>query len=88
VSRILRRLCFWILVRDTRRPSGKTGLPAGVSSQGPRPARGAQVAHDLDISEQSIYTWRRQDRVDKDLVPGGLDGLGRGRGGRVAGGDL
>jgi len=76
VSRILRRLCFWILVRDTRRPSGKTGLPAGVSSQGPRPARGAQVAHDLDISEQSIYTWRRQDRVDKDLVPGGLDGWG------------
>lgn len=30
----------------------------------------AQVAHDLDISEQSIYTWRRQDRVDKGLVPG------------------
>lgn len=31
---------------------------------------GAQVAHDLDISEQSIYTWRRQDRIDKGLVPG------------------
>jgi transposase len=30
----------------------------------------AQVAHDLDISEQSIYTWRRQDRIDKGLVPG------------------
>lgn len=29
-----------------------------------------QVAHDLDISEQSIYTWRRQDRIDKGLVPG------------------
>jgi transposase-like protein len=25
----------------------------------------AQVAYDLDISEQSIYTWRRQDRIDK-----------------------
>ncbi len=23
----------------------------------------AEVAHDLDISEQSIYTWRRQDRA-------------------------
>ena len=30
----------------------------------------AQVAHDLDISEQSIYTWRRQDRIDRGLVPG------------------
>lgn len=30
----------------------------------------AQVAHDLDISEQSIYTWRCQDRIDKGLVPG------------------
>lgn len=30
----------------------------------------ARVAHDLDISEQSIYTWRRQDRIDKGLVPG------------------
>lgn len=29
-----------------------------------------QVAHDLDISEQSIYAWRRQDRIDKGLVPG------------------
>lgn len=29
-----------------------------------------QVAHDLDISEQSIYTWRRQDRIDKGLIPG------------------
>lgn len=30
----------------------------------------AEVAHDLDISEQSIYTWRRQDRIDRGLVPG------------------
>jgi transposase-like protein len=29
-----------------------------------------QVAHDLDISEQPIYTWRRQDRIDKGLLPG------------------
>jgi transposase-like protein len=30
----------------------------------------AEVAHDLEISEQSIYVWRRQDRIDKGLVPG------------------
>ena len=30
----------------------------------------ADVARDLGISEQSIYTWRCQDRVDRGLVPG------------------
>jgi transposase len=30
----------------------------------------ADVARDLEISEQSIYTWRRQDRIDRGLVPG------------------
>jgi transposase len=30
----------------------------------------ADVARDLGISEQSIYVWRRQDRVDKGLIPG------------------
>ncbi len=28
------------------------------------------VARDLGISAQWIYTWRRQDRVDKGLEPG------------------
>jgi transposase len=28
------------------------------------------VARDLGISAESIYTWRRQDRVDKGLQPG------------------
>ena len=28
------------------------------------------VARDLGVSAQSIYTWRRQDRVDKGLEPG------------------
>lgn len=32
--------------------------------------RVVDVARDLGISEQSIYTWRRQDRIDKGLVPG------------------
>ena len=30
----------------------------------------AEVSHDLAISEQSIYTWRRQDRIDRGLAPG------------------
>lgn len=30
----------------------------------------AEVAADLGISEQSIYTWRRQARVDAGVQPG------------------
>lgn len=30
----------------------------------------ADVAGDLGISDQSIYTWRRQDRIDRGLAPG------------------
>jgi transposase-like protein len=30
----------------------------------------AEVAEALGISAQSIYTWRRQDRIDKGLLPG------------------
>ncbi len=30
----------------------------------------AEVAGDLGISEQSIYVWRRQHRIDKGLIPG------------------
>lgn len=29
-----------------------------------------EVARDLGISAESIYTWRRQDRIDKGLQPG------------------
>lgn len=29
-----------------------------------------ELAHDLDISTQTIYTWRRQDRIDRGLEPG------------------
>lgn len=28
------------------------------------------VARDLGISAESIYTWRRQDRIDRGLQPG------------------
>jgi transposase-like protein len=30
----------------------------------------AEVAQALGISGQSIYTWRRQDRIDRGLEPG------------------
>jgi transposase len=30
----------------------------------------ATIAADLEISEQTIYTWRRQERIDKGLEPG------------------
>ncbi len=30
----------------------------------------ASVAHDLDVSDQTIYNWRRQDRIDRGLQPG------------------
>lgn len=30
----------------------------------------AEVAEDLGINDQSIYTWRRQDRIARGLEPG------------------
>ncbi|MBG6095816.1 transposase-like protein [Nocardioides luteus] len=30
----------------------------------------ASVAYDLGISDQTIYTWRRQDRIDRGEQPG------------------
>ena len=28
----------------------------------------ASVAHDLDVSDQTIYSWRKQDRIDRGFV--------------------
>src|SRR5439155_20063344 len=33
-----------------------------------------EVASDLGISEQTIYTWRHQDRIDRGLEPGRSSG--------------
>ncbi|MGI8720903.1 MAG: transposase [Geodermatophilaceae bacterium] len=30
----------------------------------------ASVAHDLDVSDQTIYNWRRQDRIVRGEQPG------------------
>ena len=32
----------------------------------------AQVADDLGISAQTIYTWRRQDRIDRGIEPAAI----------------
>jgi transposase len=37
---------------------------------GRRVAQVAQVATDLDISEQTIYVWRRQELIDTGQLPG------------------
>ena len=30
----------------------------------------ASIAHDLDVSNQTIYNWRRQDRIDRGIQAG------------------
>ncbi len=30
----------------------------------------ASIAHDLDVSDRTIDSWRRQDRIDRGLQPG------------------
>ncbi len=30
----------------------------------------AQIAHDLDLSAQCIYTWRKQQLIDRGQLPG------------------
>lgn len=53
---------------------GKTGLPPEfrrkVLDLVDSGRSVADVARDLAISEQSIYVWRRQDHIDKGLIPG------------------
>ena len=49
-------------------------LPGRVPPEGPGPGRRraavAPVAHDLQISAQAIYTWRRQQLIDSGQIPG------------------
>jgi transposase len=49
--------------------------PAEFRPQGPRPGCCgprpiAQVAADLDTSDQTIYVWRRQELIDTGQLPG------------------
>lgn len=53
---------------------GRSGYPVEFRRRVPhlieavRPV--AEIAHDLGISDQTIYNWRRQDRVDRGLIAG------------------
>src|ERR1700730_12426866 len=53
---------------------GRTGYPAEFRRRvvdliaAGRKVR--EVARDLEVSEQTIYSWCRQDRIDRGLVPG------------------
>jgi transposase-like protein len=40
--------------------------------------RVSEVAFDLEISEQTIYSWLRQDRIDRGIEPGLNDARARG----------
>ena len=75
VSRVLRSRNLWILVSVIRR---NRWHEQGYSAEFRRKvldllAEGrsvAGVAHDLNISVQTIYNWRRQDRIDRGEAPG------------------
>jgi transposase len=60
--------------RPGRRVAWTARVSARVSTQGLDLVEAgrsvADVARDLEISHQSIYTWRRQDRIDRGLEPG------------------
>ena len=64
---------FWCL--DTRRFRGddRATRPSFGARWLDRLAEGrsvASVAHDLDVSDQTIYNWRRQVRIDRGIEPG------------------
>jgi hypothetical protein len=66
----------WILLLPDRRSSGsqdgaiRRSFVAGCSTWSSPAARVVAVARDLALSAQSIYTSRRQDRINRGLVPG------------------
>jgi transposase len=54
---------------------GKARLPRGVSPNGvldlvAAGRRVEDIARDLGISDQTVYSWRRQDRIDQGLEAG------------------
>jgi transposase len=67
-------VCCWIpCCQPIGAQHGTTRLPAGRRKvldlvEAGRPIAG--VAKTLGISDQSIYSWRRQDRIDRGLEPG------------------
>ncbi len=76
MSRLGRRLDFWILVLDARKfrwddRATRSSFDARVLDILAVGRSVASVAHDLDVSDhQTIYNWRRQDRIDRGIEPG------------------
>ena len=75
VSRVLRRLDFWILVPDTRRPSWEDGVTrrsfVAKSSTRSRRVAASCRSHTTSTSASSRSTpGARQDSIDKAIVPG------------------
>ncbi len=60
--------------QDTGGQHGKTRLHRGVRQRVldlvMAGRRVEEIAHDLGISDQTVYSWRRQDRVDRGLESG------------------
>ncbi len=74
VSRVLRRLGFWILVPDTRRfrwddRAIRPSFAARFSICSQR-AEAWPASRMTSMSATTIYNWRRQDRIDRGLQPG------------------
>ena len=80
MSRVLKRWIVGFLYHSSRKESGtgRRGDPPEFRRkvldlvEAGRPI--AEVAKALGISDQSIYTWRRQDRIDRSLEPGVTSG--------------
>lgn len=57
-----------------RRGPGRRGYPAELRQRVvdllATGRRVADVARDLGVSEQAIYGWRRQERIDRGVEPG------------------
>ncbi len=75
MSRVLRRLGFWILVPDTRRfgwDDRATPLSSAARfSTYSRRAEASPVLRTIsNVNDQTIYNWRGQDRVDRGLQAG------------------
>jgi transposase-like protein len=61
---------FWCLAPGGT--DGTAGYPAGLRRKVldllADSKSVASIAHDLEISDQTVYGWRRQDRIDRDSM--------------------
>lgn len=75
MSRVLRCRNLWILVSDIRRNrwddrATRRSSEARFSTCSQLGAASQVSRTRLDVSDQTIYNWRRQDRIDRGETPG------------------